>query len=251
MSTTCRTMQERIVDYLLGTLDATDTQDLQGHLARCDACRQYLNRLETQDKGLVTLGQCVKADMEARQEKVVQAFTNAACIGSRSSRPAFMWIRLARMAVAAVIVLAAGIAIGRLTGPKPVDVETLRADVQASVTASLIPAVQEHLLAVMDQRLESTLSKNETEFSAEIIEQVRQELQVFGAQLTSNSRQVMDQQFTEFVQLLEAARQKDRQRVARAFEQVEFNRLRDAQRIGRGLYTLATQTTELPASTEN
>lgn len=251
MNTACLDMQDRIADYVLGALDAAEAQEVRAHLARCRACREYLTRLESQDKALVALGQRVQVDMEARQERVIEALSNTACVDTRAGRSAFRWIRLVRLAAAAVIVLAAGVALGRWTGPTPVDVEKLRAEVQTSVAASLVPAIQEQLLAAVDQRLESALADNEIEVTTEVIEQVRQELQVFGAQLAGNSRKAMDQQFEEFVQLLEAARQTDRQRVARAFEQIELNRLRDTRRIGRGLYTLAAQTTEPPAPMTN
>jgi len=247
MNTACTDMQERIADYVLGGLEAAEAQEVREHLAQCQACREYLTRLEGQDKALIALGQHVGADMEARQERVIEVIANTARVDTRADRTAFSWIRLVRLAAAAMIALAAGIALGRWTGPAPIDVEQLRADMQASVAASLVPVVQEQLLVAMDERLESALSENETE----VIEQVRQELQVFGAQLAGNSRKAMDHQFEEFVQLLEAARRADRQRIARAFEQVELNRLRDAQKIGRGLYTLAAQTTEPPASTTN
>ncbi len=46
-----------------------------------------------------------------------------------------------------MLVLGAGVGIGRWTAPRPVDVERLRADLQASIVASLKPAVQESILA--------------------------------------------------------------------------------------------------------
>jgi hypothetical protein len=119
-----------------------------------------------------------------------------------------------------------------------VDVEQLRADLQASIAASVTPAVQESILSQVDQRLQAGLSKNEAGLRAELASQVRDDLQRFAAQAASNSETLMDKRFAEFVQLLEEARLKDRQHVVKALEQVEQNRYRDRNQIQTSLAAL-------------
>jgi hypothetical protein len=81
--------------------------------------------------------------------------------------------------------------------------------------------------------------------------QLRQELRVFGAQLMVDSEAMMDRRLDDFLELIEAARLKDRQRVAQAFEQIEMNRMRDVRQLGLGLRTLVVQTDEKAAPIQN
>ena len=147
-----------------------------------------------------------------------------------------------RMSVAAALVLGAGVIIGRATAPRPVDVEQLRADLQASLVASLRPAVQESVLAEVDRRLESGLAASEASLRDELAEQLRGDLQLFATQFTAGSDRRMDKRFAEFVQLIEEARLKDRQQVAKALDRIEQNRVRDKAQFGMGLQSVAALT---------
>ena len=147
-----------------------------------------------------------------------------------------------RMSVAAALVLGAGVILGRATAPRPVDVERLRADLQASIIASLGPAVQESVLAEVDRRLESGLAANEASLRDELAEQLRGDLQLFATQFTVGSDRRMDKRFAEFVQLIEEARLKDRQQVAKALDRIEQNRVRDKAQFGMGLQSVAALT---------
>ena len=60
----------------------------------------------------------------------------------------------------------------------------------------------------------------------------------------TNSQTQVERRFDELVQIVEEARLKDRQRVAKALEQIEQNRLRDKTQIGMGLQSLAALTTK-------
>jgi hypothetical protein len=146
----------------------------------------------------------------------------------------------------------------------------LRLDLEQTVAASLRPAVeesvltevdqrlqagltdgQERMLAEVDERLVAALADGQTALSATLTKQVRQELRVFGAQLMAGSEAMMDRRLDDFVQLIEAARLKDRQRVARAFEQIEMNRMRDVRQLGLGLRNLYAQPVDERTTMEN
>ena len=239
MNGPCPSMQEQIADYVLAVLEEPQTEAVRKHLAECPQCRAYAQALQQQSEALAALGDEVKSGMAARQERAMQAFDAAAPGRKRSP-----WLgRLAPMAVAALLVLGVGITIGRLTAPKPIDVEQLRADLQASVHASV--------LADVDRRLEPALAADETRLKTEIVELLRQDLRTFATDVVSNSEQMMDRRFDEFVRLIEAARLKDRQRVVRAFEQVELNRRRDRTQIGQGVRSLVALTSASPTPTNN
>jgi predicted anti-sigma-YlaC factor YlaD len=251
MSGPCREMQERIIDYVLGALDESGTEAVHQHLDECAHCRQYLQSLDQQHKALGALGDEVQAGMATRREQAIDAFHAIAPVQEQAPglRP---WVgRLVQMTVAALVVLGVGIAIGRLTAPEPMDVEQLRADLQSSIAASLQQAVHASVLADVDQRLEFALAAGEARIRGDIVKEMRRDLGEFATDVVSNSEVMMDQRLAELVQLIEAARLTDRQRVVQAFEQVELNRRRDRTQIGQGVRSLVALTSAPPAPTNS
>ena len=241
MNRPCPDMQDRIADYVLGALDTKQTQALQKHLGGCEACRQYARSLQDEAQSLVALGSQFDADMEARRDQVIEALQHISPVKTtaRLFPPVGGFLR---MGIAAVLVLGVGMLIGRSVAPRPVDVEQLRADLQASLVASLKPVVQENVLAEVDRRLESGLAANVASLRDELAEQLRGDLQLFATQFTAGSDRRMDKRFAEFAQLIEEARLKDRQQVAKALDRIEQNRVRDKAQIGMGLQSVAALT---------
>lgn len=236
MNRFCPDMQDRIVDTMLGALDEHEARIVQEHLAGCEGCRRHLDDLKRQGDALAELGDRIAVDADVRQEKVVKALREVA----PATRIAPILSRFARIAAAAVLILGAGIVIGRMTAPRPVDVERLRADLEASIVASLKPAVQESVLAGLDERLAAALAGNDASLQAEAAEQIRRELESFA----SNSEDRMDRRFAELIDAIEAARLTDRRQVARALEQIKAQ-------TGAGLRSVAALTNPAPATTEN
>jgi anti-sigma factor RsiW len=235
-------MQDRIADYVLGALDAQQGEALQEHLGGCEACRQYAQSLQEQAQSLVALGCRLDANMETRRDKVIEALQDVSPVQT-STRRIFPSVGgFLRMSIAAALVLGAGVMIGRATAPRPVDVEQLRGDLQASIIASLRPAVQEIVLAQVDRRLESGLAANEASLRDQLAEQLRGDLQLFATQFTAGSDRRVEKRFADFVQLIEEARLKDRQQVAKALEQMEHDRVRDKAQFGIGLQHVAALT---------
>jgi anti-sigma factor RsiW len=230
MNRPCPDRRDQIADYVLGALDEPQAQALLTHLAGCSDCRQYFESLKHQGGALVELGAELSACMTARQEKVIDALNDI--VPARVRLP--LVGGLLKMAVAAVLILGAGIAIGRWTGPRPVDVEQLRAEIEVSVKA----AVQASLLVETDRRLQASLSASD--------EQLHRDLRAFAAQLASDSQTLMDRQYAELVDVIEAGRRTDRMRVEKALEQIRTQ-------TGRGLYALAVRTGdgEPAAGTQN
>jgi hypothetical protein len=242
MNRPCPEMQDKVADYVLGALDSQEADALEEHLAACEACRRYARSLQEQTQALVALGRQMDADMEARRDKVIEAL-GAVLPLSTGTRRLFPPVGgFLRMSVAAVLVLGAGVIIGRATAPRSVDVEQLRADLQASIAASIKPAVQESILAQVDRRLETGLAANEASLRDELAEQLRGDLQLFATQFTAGSEQRLEKRFAELVQLIEAARQQDRQQVAKALDQIEHDRVRDRAQFGTGLQYVAALT---------
>jgi hypothetical protein len=244
MNGPCAGMQDRIADYVLGALDPSQADALREHVSECANCRQYLQSLRGQGESLAELGREIAADMPARQDRVIQALQEVEPARPRATR-AFPFIGgFIRTAVAAVLLLGAGIAIGRRTAPEPVDVGQLRAELETSIAASLAPAIQAKVLADVDQRLQESLATNNADLTAELIEQVRFDLRSFAAQLASSTETLMSRQYVDLVRLIEAGREKDREQVARALDQLK-------RRTDHGLYSLATRASETTANMQN
>ena len=146
--------------------------------------------------------------------------------------------RLMKLAVAAVLMIAAGYIAGRLSAPEPVDVQELTAVLESSLKSSLVPAIRQELLSEMDNRWQSTLAASNAKVKDELSRQVRRDLTEFAAQTLAASGTRTDQRLMELIQLIEAARVQDRQRMASAFDYIES-------RFGNGLVTLAARTDEL------
>lgn len=244
MNRPCPDRRDAIVDYMLGTLDARQAEALREHLNECSGCRGYLASLQEQSESLVDLGREIGSGMAARQDRVIEALWEVAPARSRTRLALPFLGGLAKTAVAAVLVLAAGITIGRWTAPRPVDVEQLRADLESSILASLGPAVQERALAQVDQRLLTALSANDAKLRADLGRQVHEDLCLLAAQSRSDSEELVRMKFGEMVDLIEAARRTDRQQVAKALDQIKIQ-------TGRGLYTLAVRASDSTADARN
>jgi hypothetical protein len=144
---------------------------------------------------------------------------------------------LPKLAAAAVLLIGAGFLAGRLSTPKPLDVQALRADLESSLRSSLETTIRQELVDEMENRLQSALAADRESFKQELRQQVGRDMQGYAEQTLTTVGNLMDQRFIEFARLVEAARIRERQRVAAAFDYM-------GSRFGDGLVTLAAQTNE-------
>jgi anti-sigma factor RsiW len=244
MNKPCSNMQDQIADYVLGALDAPQAETLREHLGQCAGCRRYLQSLKEQGDALVELGKQVGVGMSARQDKVIEALQRVAPAEPTGGRVVPFIGGFMRIAVAAVLVLGAGIVIGRRTATRPVDVEQLRTEMEASVAGSLHAALREDVLAEVDQRVQAGLAAGDERLRIEVVEQIRRDLRLLTAQLAANSQRLVDQRFADMVQLIEASRRADRDRVAKALEQITT-------RTGLGFQTLAARASDSSDTLQN
>ncbi|MDH4240736.1 MAG: hypothetical protein OEW48_14345 [Phycisphaerae bacterium] len=143
---------------------------------------------------------------------------------------------IAKFAAAAVLLIALGYVIGRLTTPVP-DMEQLQSALESSLRASLTKE--------MDQRWQRAFTANCIKFKDELQQQVRRDLTEFASKTLAASNTLTEQHLIQLVDLIEAARERDRQQVAAALEEIELNRLQDKSQIGSGLVALAARTSKL------
>lgn len=244
MNRSCPQMQDQIVDYVLGALDELQAQAVKEHVDRCDGCRRHLAEVKRECDALAELGGQVAAGMNARRDRVLGALEGVTPAKAAPSGVIPLIGRFARVAAAAVLILGAGVVIGRMTAPEPVDTEQLRADLQASIVASLTPAIRESVLAGLQERLEAALASNDATLRVEVAEQISRDLRTFASQFTASSEKLLDQRFAELVEVIEAARLTDRRQVARALARITTQ-------TGAGLRSVAALTAESPAALEN
>lgn len=146
-----------------------------------------------------------------------------------------------KLAAAAVFLIAVGYATARLSAPEPLDVEDLQATLESSLKASLEPAIRQDLIVQLNEQWQSAFAVNSAQLKEEIHQQVRRDLTEFAAQTLAASGTLTNQRLIELVQLIEAARRREREQVAAALQQIEQEKIQ----LRNGLLAVAAQTNEL------
>ncbi|MHC4425486.1 MAG: hypothetical protein ACYSYV_05245 [Planctomycetota bacterium] len=141
---------------------------------------------------------------------------------------------LTKFAAAAVLLILAGYATGRLSAPQPPDMEQLQ--------TALEPAIRENLLEQTKDYLRLGLANSYIQLRDELSQQHRQDMSRFAIQTLAASNAVTNELLTELIESINAAQIQDRQWVTAAIEQIEWNRLQDKNQLATGLETLALRT---------
>ena len=141
---------------------------------------------------------------------------------------------LTKIAAAAVLLIAAGYATGRLSGPQPPDMEQIR--------AALEPAIRQNLLDETKQYLQLGLANGYVRIKDELSQQYRQDLSRVALQSVAASNAMTNELLTELIESINEAQNQDRQWVVAAFDQIESNRLRDRNQLSNAFATFALQT---------
>ncbi len=139
-----------------------------------------------------------------------------------------------KVAAAAVLLIIAGYAAGRLTSPRPPDIEQLQ--------AALEPAIRNQLLDEMKQYLQLGLTNSYVQLKDDLTQQYRRDLSQFAAQTVLASGAVTNQLLEELIESINTAQTQERQWVAAAFEQTELNRIRENAQLSNAFATFAVRT---------
>ena len=164
-----------------------------------------------------------------------------------NTRKALLIVSIAKFAVAALIFVGFGFFAGRLSVPKPTDIEELQVALEGSIKSSLETEIKQDVLGEFEERLVSVLNKNNTLLKEELQRQVSRDLNEFGARTVAASRNLTEQRFREVIELIEAAREHDRRQMEAALSQI----LQKTTKFGNGLVALATQTDEALRKKQN
>jgi len=191
---------------------------------------KVLSQIEPSSEGLARAKERVRDALSNTEERPK---------GSRTRiRQVVCNIQTLKTAAAAVLLIGLGFIAGRLFVPA-VDTEELQ--------ATLEPAIRQRL----QEQWRQVYATGFTQIKNELAQQISRDLTEFAEQTLAASSTMTDQRLNELVQLIEAARAKDRQWIAAALEQIELNRRQDNTRLGNGLVTLAARTNDLRRIEEN
>lgn len=199
----------------------------------------------------------VLSQIEPSPEAAQQAVQNVRdTLENQKAKSGFKIVRLVfngrvlKFAAAAVLLIGVGFIAGRLLVPAQPDMQELQAALEISLKSSLEPAIRQDLLEQINRQWQQEYAINYAQIKNELQQQISRELTEFAEQTIAASGRITDQRLKELIQLIEAARIKDRQWIAAALEQIELNRRQDTARIG-GLVRFAAQTNRLRQIDEN
>jgi len=149
----------------------------------------------------------------------------------------FKLINVSFKAAAAVIFLiAVGYTAGRISAPKPMDMEQIQ--------IALEPAIREKVLEEVTQYVQLGLAGGYVQIKQELTEQYQQDLREAAVEILTTSGTITNQLLQDLIYSIETAQFQDRQWTVAALEQIELNRLEDKGRFGNSLFTLAAQTVQ-------
>lgn len=139
-----------------------------------------------------------------------------------------------KVAAAAVLLIIAGYAAGRLSAPRGPDAEQLQ--------AALEPAIRQNLLDEMKRYWQLALTSSYVQLKDDLTQQYRSDLSRFAIQTLAASNAVTNELLTELIESINEAQTEDRQWVAAAFEQIELNRRQDNAQLSNAFVTFAVRT---------
>lgn len=126
---------------------------------------------------------------------------------------------ITRFAAAAVLLITAGYAVGRISAPRPPDMEQLQ--------AALEPAIRSNVIAQLKDDLQSGLSTCYERLSDELGRRHSQDMARFAAQTLDASNSVTSELLTAMIEAINAAQTEQGQRFTAVLEQIELERRRD------------------------
>ncbi len=141
---------------------------------------------------------------------------------------------LAKFAVAAVLLIIVGFAVGRFSNPQPPNMEDIR--------AALEPAIRDRLLGEMKQYMQLGLTNSYVRLKDDLTEQYRRDLNQLAANVVNASGTVTNQLLQDLIESIDEAQTQERQWFATALEQVELNRRQDKAQLSNALVSFAVRT---------
>ncbi len=180
-------------------------------------------------------------------DETLRRLADARC--DEAGRPELRRIRIGRTTIwrilAAAALIALGCAIGRLSGPAPVNMDKLRETLASSVAISIEPAIRANVAEDLERRYQLALATTYVKVKEELTAQYREDLTRSAVQTLAASNATTNRLLAELLDSIDTAQSQDFTRVAKAIYQIEQNRIQDKSQLAAGLYKLASRTEEL------
>ncbi|MHC4639024.1 MAG: anti-sigma factor family protein [Planctomycetota bacterium] len=222
MENNCQKYKERIEQYITGDLPEQDSYELIQHLDQCPDCSDYMQALQCDHELLCDFAESLKPKLKQIENNITKAISDRT--SNRQTGFSLVWHkikgrRFGNIAAAAVILIVAGYAVGRITGPRPVDEQNLRASIESSV--------RQDLLEQFKREWQSAFVNGYLQLKDDLNRQFHSELDAYAVQTLKASNAVTNQLLTELIGSINASQKQDRRWIAEVLEQIELNRLRD------------------------
>ncbi len=147
-----------------------------------------------------------------------------------------------RFAAAAAVLVFLGYAVGRLSAPKPMNLDQIRATLTPAVAAAIEPDLRARVADEMRDDYQIALAGLYVRVKEELTDQYRDDLNRLAAQMLTASNAVTNELLTQLVQNIDTAQSQDRRQITRALYEIERNRVEDRTQLASGLQTLANRT---------
>ena len=141
---------------------------------------------------------------------------------------------IVRFAAAAVLLIVFGYAVGRISAPRPPDIEELQ--------AALEPAIRRKVVAQLGSDLQAGLATCYDQLSDELSRRQQRDMAQFAAQTLSASSSITNELLAELIEAIDAAQTQDRQWFTAALGQIEADRLRADAQLSTALTSFAVRT---------
>ena len=142
--------------------------------------------------------------------------------------------RFAKMAVAAVLLIATAFVAGRFTSTRSLSAEEIQ-----SLETSLEPAIRENLLKDIRDSWQMVLANSHTQLRDELSQQYRRDLEEVGMETLITSNAITNQLLSELIDAINAEQGQDHQLVVAALGQMELSQLQDTRYLQESLGALA------------
>ncbi len=147
-----------------------------------------------------------------------------------------------RLAAAAAVFVLLGYVVGRLSAPKPMNLDQIRAALTPAVAAAIEPDLRARVVEEMRDDYQVALAGLYVRVKEELTDQYRDDLNRLAAQMLTASNAVTNELLTQLVQNIDTAQTQDRRQITRALYEIERNRVEDRTQLASGLQTLANRT---------
>ncbi len=141
---------------------------------------------------------------------------------------------LVKFAAAAVLLIITGYAIGRISAPRPPDIEQLQ--------AALEPAIREQILGELRQFVRLGLTNSYVQLKDDLTEQYRRDLNQLAANIVTASGTVTNRLLEDLIESIDEAQTQERQWFTAALEQIDNNQRQDNAQLSNALVSFAVQT---------